>query len=73
MSNLKPNLTVDEKDLKALYVHTKNAYQNTSFEQWCKECMESYLNYFNNKKLYDKKQYTYSQWVNAQIISLTTL
>lgn len=67
---MKPNLKIDLKDLKTLYLHTRFAYANMSFEEWCKECKKSYLSYFNNKELYNKTKYTYSQFVNAQIISL---
>ena len=59
---------IDELDLSLLYHHTKFAYAGMNFENWCKECKKSYVKYVQNRK--DVK--TYSQYVNAQIISLTS-
>lgn len=67
---MKPDLRIEEEDLKALFAHTKKAYGDMSFKQWCKECEKSYMSYFNNKELFNKRKYTYSQFVNAQIIAL---
>jgi hypothetical protein len=64
------NLKIEQEDLKVLFVHTKDAYPNMSFENWCKDCEKSYMLYFNNKEIYNKKRYTYSQWVNSQILLL---
>lgn len=68
---MKANLKIDIEDLKVLFAHTKGAYGNVTFEQWCKECKKSYMSYFNNKKLFNNKKYTYSQFVNAQILAIT--
>jgi hypothetical protein len=68
---MKPNLKIEEEDLKILFIHTKAAYGGMSFNDWKKDCKKSYLSYFENKPLFSKKKYTYSQFVNTQIISLT--
>lgn len=68
---MKPNLSIEINDLKALFTHTRCAYGNMTFENWCKECKKSYLSYFNNKELFNNCKYTYSQFVNAQIIAIT--
>ena len=41
-----------------------------SFENWKKESLKSYISYFNNKDLFNNKKYTYSQFVNAQVMAL---
>ena len=63
--------TIDQTDLKTLFAHTRVAYGNMTFDNWKKECKKSYMSYFNNKQLFNNKKYTYYQFVNAQIISLT--
>ena len=68
---MKPDLRIEKEDLKVLFTHTIGAYGNMTFENWCKECEKSYMSYFNNKKLFNIKKYTYSQFVNGQIISIT--
>lgn len=68
---MKADLRIDQEDLKVLFSHTKNAYGNMSFENWSKECEKSYMSYFNNKKLFSNRKYTYSQFVNAQILAIT--
>ena len=68
---MKINLTIDQEDLKILFTHTGCAYPNMTFKSWAEECRKSYLSYFNNKTLFSNRKYTYSQWVNAQIISIT--
>ena len=68
---MKPNLRIDTEDLQTLFVHTRESYGNIDFEDWSKECAKSYINYFNNKEMYNKRKYTYSQFVNAQIIAIT--
>ena len=68
---MKADLRIETEDLKVLFAHTKGAYGNMTFENWSKECKKSYLSYFNNKALFNKRKYTYSQFVNAQIIAIT--
>jgi hypothetical protein len=63
----KPNLIIDNNDLKVLFIHTTNAYKGLSFESWKIECLNSYMIYYN--RVANAK--TYSQWVNGQIIALT--
>jgi|TARA_R110000823_G_C15504314_1_gene453539 hypothetical protein len=62
---------ISQNDLKSLFVHTKAAYGNITFYDWITKCEESYLSYFNNKDLFNKRKYTYSQFVNAQILAIT--
>ena len=64
------NLKIEQEDLKVLFARTKCAYGNMTFENWKEECKKSYLSYFNNKKVFSNRKYTYSQFVNAQILSL---
>lgn len=66
----KPNLKIDQEDLKVYFIHSKEAYPGMSFKNWCKDCEKAYLEYFNNKEMYNRKRYTYSQWVNDGIIIL---
>jgi hypothetical protein len=68
---MKVDLNIEQEDLKVLFIHTRAAYGNMTFENWSKECKKSYMSYFNNKPLFSNKKYTYSQFVNAQIIALT--
>lgn len=72
MENL--NFTIDAEDLKFMYSHTKHAYNGVSIDKWVIEVKNSYKEYFN-RNLNDLQKYgtpkTFSQWVNAQIISLT--
>jgi len=69
MSNI--DFTIESKDLEVLFLHTKGAYRNMSFENWKKESEKSYTSYFENKEIFKYKKYSYSQWVNRQIISLS--
>lgn len=64
MSNL--DLTINQDDLKALYVHTRFAYGNLTFDQWAKEIKKAYIDFAKNQ---DNPK-TYSQWVNGQILAL---
>jgi len=68
---MKANLDITQEDLKILFSHTKNAYGSMSFEKWKDESEKSYLSYFNNKSIFNNRQYTYSQFVNYQILSIT--
>ena len=65
-----PDLRIETEDLKVLFSHTKGAYGNMTFAKWCEECKKSYLSYFNNKELFNNRKYTYSQFVNAQILAI---
>lgn len=67
---MKADLRIDQDDLKALFAHTRSAYGDMNFANWCKGCEKSYISYFNNKELFSIRKYTYSQFVNAQIIAL---
>lgn len=68
---MRPDLKIKQDDLLTLFAHTRFAYGNITFASWSKECKNGYISYFNNKELFNRKEYTYSQWVNAQIIYLT--
>ena len=68
---MKLDYTIDQNDLKTLFTHTRGAYGNMTFDSWVIECKKSYKSYFNNKPLFSNKHYTYSQFVNAQIIAIT--
>tara|TARA_B100000809_G_C14744902_1_gene389970 strand:+ start:340 stop:546 length:207 start_codon:yes stop_codon:yes gene_type:complete len=67
---MKADLRIDQEDLKVLFAHTKSAYGNMSFSDWCKECSKSYMSYFNNKDIFRNNRYTYSEFVNAQILAM---
>jgi hypothetical protein len=60
------NFQIDLEDLQALYMHSRQAYGNMSFENWTSECKKAYVEYLNNRE----NPKTYSEWVNAQIIAL---
>ena len=59
---------IDNEDLKALYAHTRHAYKNMSFNNWVLQVKNDYDNYAM-RSTYCK---TFSQWVNGQIIALTS-
>jgi hypothetical protein len=63
------NLTIEQEDLKVLYVLTKYAYGNISFDAWCIKIRIAYLKFIEGK---DNCK-TYSQWVNGQIVYLNNL
>jgi hypothetical protein len=67
---MKADMRISQDDLKALFVHTRAAYGNMTFSNWCQESEESYMTYFNNKELFGKRKYTYTQFVNAQILAI---
>ena len=60
-------LEIDLGDLKALFVHTRNAYGNRTFGEWCDLTKVAYCKFIKGK---DNPK-TFSQWVNGQIIALT--
>ena len=60
------DLKINEEDLKILYLKTRFAYGNISFDNWNIDCLNSYKSFAENKT----KVITYSQWVNGQILSL---
>tara|TARA_R110000822_G_scaffold303876_1_gene428829 strand:- start:79 stop:285 length:207 start_codon:yes stop_codon:yes gene_type:complete len=68
---MKANLQIKQEDLKVLFSHTKSAYGNMSFKNWKKECLKSYMSYFNNKSIFNNRKYNYSQFVNAQVLAIT--
>lgn len=68
---MKADLKINQKDLKVLFAHTKGAYKGMSFDDWSKECYKSYMSYYNNKVMYGYNRYTYSQFVNAQILAIS--
>ena len=67
---MKANLKIDQKDLLALFSHTKGAYGNMTFSNWCKESMKSYMVYLKRIEQLNLKKYTYSEFVNAQILAI---
>jgi hypothetical protein len=70
MNNI--NLTIDQDDLKCLFIACKLEVSFATFE---KDCYNSYRDYYsrniNNVQVYGEPK-TFSQWVNAQIIALTS-
>ena len=65
------DFTIEEDDLKCLYLACKF---NNSFSQFVKECKEGYTLYYKrnseNISKYGNPK-TFSQWVNGQTIALT--
>ena len=57
---------IDLEDLQALYIHTRQAYGNMTFDSWLLECKKAYKQYLTNRE----NPKTFSQWVNGQIIAL---
>ena len=64
------NYSIAQEDLKALYLLSKNAFGNMSFDVWCESVRGSYLQYVKSNRESHK---TFSQWVNGQIIALTQI
>ena len=60
---MKIDYTVDEVNLKVLFLHTRKAYGNITFQNWVSEVKEAYKNFIQGKK--DFK--TFSQWIEGQI------
>lgn len=71
MKNL--DFTIELEDLQILFVKTRHAYKNMSFEKWTEEAKKSYSEY-HERNSNDLKKYgqpkTFFQWVNGQIIAL---
>lgn len=59
------DFTIDQDDLKCLFIHTTNAYKGLYFNKWVEETKKAYSEY---AKRDDPK--TFSQWINGQIIAL---
>jgi hypothetical protein len=69
-----PNFKIEEQDLRILFLKAQTTQFSTKgFNNFIKECEESYLDYFN-RNMNNLQKYgtpkTYSQWVNGQIIAL---
>lgn len=64
---LKCEEITDLEDLKVLFVHTKEAYGKTTFNEWMKETKEAYDSFAKGKE----NVKTFSQWINGQILALT--
>lgn len=61
-------MKIDTDDLKALFLATRKAYKGYTFERWVDETKSSYISFAKTRK----NPKTFSQWVNAQIIALTS-
>ena len=62
------NYSIDQDDLKAFYLLTKNAFGNMTFTEWCRSTRDAYLEYTKS----DRETYkSFSQWVNGQMVALT--
>lgn len=62
------DFTIDETDLKVLFLHTRHVYPGYTFEKWVKEIKDVYADFIKGKE----NPKTFSQWVNGKIIYLTT-
>jgi len=64
------DFTIDQDDLKALFISCK---LKTNFDSFENECKQSYADY-HKRNLNDPVKYgqpkTFSQWINGQIIAL---
>lgn len=60
------DFSIDQEDLKVLYVKTKHAYGNLDFEKWVKQVKNAYSSFVKNKN----NPKSFSDWVNGQIIYL---
>lgn len=60
------DLSIDEEDLKVLFLHTKDAYKGYTFEQWCKEVKGNYVDYVGKRQNHK----TFFEWVNGQILAI---
>lgn len=69
------DFTIDQEDLNILYLHTRFAYGKVTLEQWTEQVKKAYVEYFErntaNVEKYGEPK-TFFQWVNGQIISLTS-
>ena len=72
MKNQIINFEIDLEDLKALFLHTKDAYKkNITFNIWVDNCQANYEQYFERQIQLNETPKSFSQWVNGQIIALT--
>ena len=56
----------DSDLLKTLYLHTKNAFNNITFDKWLLEAKNNYMGYFNSGRC----NKTFEQWINGQISAI---
>lgn len=61
------DFTIDQNDLKILFLHTRHAYSSITFEKWVIEVKSAYSSFIREKE----NPKTFSAWVNGQIIALT--
>ena len=61
------DFTIDQEDLKILFLHVEEAYQGYTFEKFVFVTKQAYVIYAKSKE----NPKTFSQWVNGQIIYLT--
>lgn len=70
------DFSIDQDDLKILFLNTLHVYKEKSFDKWVIELKTSYKEY-HNRNLNDLEKYgtprTFSHWVNCQIIALTLI
>jgi len=75
MATLTLDYTIDQDDLKVLFVHTREAYPRVGFNQWVEIAKADYARYHkrntDNPERYGTPK-TFSQWVNGQTIALTS-
>jgi hypothetical protein len=68
------DFTIDQDDLKCLFLHTEKAYQAYTFEKFVEECKQVYIDYrkrnLDNLAKYGEPK-SFSQWVNGQVVYLT--
>ncbi len=60
------DFTIDEMDLKTLFLHTRHCYKGYTFEKWCDEIKRVYAKYHTQRET----PKTFFEWVNGQILAI---
>lgn len=66
------DFTIDQDDLKALFICTRDSHKRgVTFQNWKNNCEANYEQYFERQLQLDQTPKTFSQWINGQVVSLT--
>ena len=65
---VKTDFTCDQTDLRILFSLTAKAYNTACFTEWEEQVRQGYRDYLKGRE----NPKTYSQWINGQIIALTS-
>jgi hypothetical protein len=65
------NLSIENTDIKILYLKCRFMHKNINLEQFTQGCKDAYKQYYDKKThSHSENIKTFSQWINGQIIAL---